>query len=214
MKKVPSVLSHSLVSGYNKNKYSEAEILEGINKNSDNMIRYIYKNFFPGIKFMVGSFHNLSLDAEDVFQEGLTRAVINVREQKFNGTSSFYTYLTSICRNVCLKEIQRSVNRNKLINSAVENEYSESYIEDLIDRITILKKNMDESCKKIIDLRFGLRNSENMNVEGASLQNMRFEEIAKQLNIEADNARQRFRRCFEKFKMVVFNDHLLKDLTN
>jgi RNA polymerase sigma factor (sigma-70 family) len=215
MKKVKPVLSHSLVSWYNKNKYSEAEILEGIINNNDIMIRYIYKNFFPGIKSMVGSFHNLSLDAEDVFQEGLTRAVINVREHKFNGTSSFYTYLTSICRNVCLKEIKKSAKRNEAGKSASDNDDSESYQDDLIDRITTLKKNMDENCKQIIDLRFGLRNSENLSIdEGTPLQNMRFEEIAKQLNIEADNARQRFRRCFEKFKMVIFNDHLLKELTN
>jgi len=96
MKKDAKRLSQSFVFGYNKIKFTEIEILEGITSNNDHMIRYIYKNFFPGIKSMVHSFHALFLDAEDVFQEGLTRAVINVREQKFNGTSSFYTYLTSI----------------------------------------------------------------------------------------------------------------------
>jgi len=208
-------LSHSLLSGYNKNKYTEAEILEGIINNNDNMIRYIYKKFFPGIRSMVGSFHNLSLDAEDVFQEGLTRAVINVRGQKFKRTSSFYTYLTSICRNVCLKEIQKSAKRNEAGKSASDNNGSESNQDDLIDRITTLKNNMDEACKQIIDLRFGLIKSENILIDtGNPLQNMRFEEIAKQLNIEADNARQRFKRCFEKFKMVIFKDHLWKELTN
>jgi len=214
MKKVTMGLSQSLVFGYNKKKYAEAEILEGIIKNNDSMIRYIYRNFFPGIKFMVGTFHNLSIDAEDVFQEGLTRAVINVREQKFKGTSSFYTYLTSICRNVCLKDIQRSVKRCEVGDNTIANDDSETFADELIDRMTAIKNSMDEACKQIIDLRFGLRKGKDILIDSTNpVENMKFEEIAKLLNIEPDNARQRFRRCFEKFKIVLFNDHVWKELT-
>ena len=207
-------MSQSLIFGYNNKKYDETEILVGIINNNDNMIRYIYRSFFPGIKSMVGSFHNLSLDAEDVFQEGLMRAVINVREKKFKGSSSFYTYLTSICRNVCLKELQRSVKRNEVSDNAVEKEDSETYNDELIDRMTTLKNSMDEACKQIIDLRFGLRKGKDILIDSTNpVENMKFEEIAKLLNVEPDNARQRFRRCFEKFKIVLFNDYVWKELT-
>lgn len=183
MKKITTDLSGSLVFGYNKEKYTEVEILNGILNNNDNMIRYIYRKYFPGIRSMVVAFHNVSIDAEDVFQEGLTRAVINVREHKFNGTSTFYTYLTSICRNVCLKEMQKSVKRSDFSNHIIENDNTESNNEDLIERINSLKNEMDKACKQIIDLRFGLQNSGGILIDKAGpVENMKFEEIAKQLN--------------------------------
>jgi len=215
LKKDVTGLSHSFVLRYNKIKYTETEILEGIATNNDNMIRYIYKNFFPGIKSMVHSFHTLFLDAEDVFQEGLTRAIINVRENRFKGTSSFYTYLTSICRNVCLKEIQKSVKTNDVSTSVIAMEDTETPDDELINRMTVLKDKMDEACKQIIDLRFGIQKDKILlPEEGVSLENTRFEEIARQLNIETDNARQRFKRCFEKLKTALSNDYLWRELAN
>ena len=215
MKRIPQRLSHSSLFGYNKEKYSEEDILSGIVNNNDNMIRYIYKSFFPGIKSMVGSFHNLSLDTEDIFQEGLTRAVINVRELKFHGKSTFYTYLTSICRNICLKELKRPVNLQEVDKGSEVINGSEEHVEDLIERMTEVKNKMDESCKQIIDLRFGLGKSSNQQFDSYQpVESVKFEDIAKQLQIETDNARQRFRRCFEKFKMVLFKDREWKGLTN
>ena len=214
MKKITPRLSQSFLLRYNKEKYNETEILNGILNNNDPMIRYIYRSYFPGIKSMVGSFHNLSLDAEDVFQEGLTRAVINVREKKFNGTSTFYTYLTSICRNVCLKELTRPINIHEIDNS-IETEGYETFSEDLISCMNAVKSKMDDACKQIIDLRFGLGKSGNQLFDTSQpVESVKFEEIAKQLNIEADNARQRFRRCLEKFKMVLSKDPEWRELTN
>lgn len=215
MKKDATGLSRSFVLGYNKEKYTEAEILQGIITNNDKMILYIYKNFFPGIKSMVYSFHSLYLDAEDIFQEGLIRAIINVRENRFKGTSSFYTYLTSICRNVCLKEIQKTVKTNDVSTSVIAMEDTETHDEELIYRMVMLKDKMDETCKQIIDLRFGLRRNETVLPEEAKpVENMKFEEIARQLNIETDNARQRFKRCFEKLKMALSKDLLWGELAN
>lgn len=208
-------MSHLSAFGYNRKKYNETEILDGINANNDDMIRYIYKNFFPGIKAMVHSFHTLFLDAEDVFQEGLTRAIINVRENRFKGTSSFYTYLTAICRNVCLKEIQKSGKINDGSKNDLAVNDTETPDDELINRMTILKDKMDEACKQIIDLRFGIQKDKILlPEEGAFLENTRFEEIARQLNIETDNARQRFKRCFEKLKIALSNDYLWRELAN
>jgi RNA polymerase sigma factor (sigma-70 family) len=215
MKNNVIAMSHSFVFKYNKNKYTETEIVDGILANDDMMIRYIYKNSFSGIKSMVNSFHTLYLDAEDVFQEGLTRAVINVRENKFSGKSSFNTYLSAICRNVCLKEIQKTGKITHGSKSVFAIEDIDELDNELINRLVLLKDKMDEACKQIIDLRFGLRNDKIfLTEESPSVENTKFEEIAKKLNIETDNARQRFKRCFEKLKLALSNDHLWKELAN
>ena len=45
---------------------------------------------------------------EDIYQDGFTIAVVNIRNGKFRGESSFSTYLNSICRNICLKKLKES----------------------------------------------------------------------------------------------------------
>ena len=65
---------------------------------------------------------------------------------------------------------------------------------------------MDESCRKIIDLRFGIdqQQEENRN------KYMKFDEIARILEIKVDNARQRFKRCLEKLRKEIKCDPILK----
>lgn len=63
---------------------------------------------------------------------------------------------------------------------------------------------MDEACKQLLDLWFSLRNGKDILIDSTNqVENMKLEEIAKLLNIETDNARQRFRRSLEKFNNVV-----------
>jgi RNA polymerase sigma factor (sigma-70 family) len=211
--KKPSPLSHLSNLGYNKKKYTESEILEGIKNNQDKMYSYIYKNYFSGIKAMVFGFRSPALDAEDIFQDGLVAASRNVMEGRFKGDSTFYTYLTSICRNVCYKQLERA---GKFRPANLKMEISEEPVtdcEDLIYRLTLLKDKMDEKCRQIIELRFGLKNGiTGMNNIANSGSNVRFEEIATVLKIEPDNARQRFKRCLEKLRETVFNDRVWNDL--
>ena len=163
-------------------------LIEGILKNDSRVIGRIYDLHFSKIKSMVNNFHNLGLDAEDVFQDGLTRAVINIRKGRFRGESSFSTYLYGICRNICLK----AYNKNKgtwttEIGQAIEELPDDNF--DMLQVINEEKNKLDEDCKRIIDMRFGLDDT---------VDSTRFEKIAVALNIKTDNARQRFGRCFAK----------------
>jgi RNA polymerase sigma factor (sigma-70 family) len=214
MKNIKSQLSHYSFFKYNREKYEEDEIISGILNNDDKMIRYIYKLYYPSIKIMVNSFRNLVLVAEDIFQEGLMRAVINVREQKFKGESSFKTYLSSICRNICLKELKIVTDLREIDHVGLASETTESDQDALINRMTFLKNNMDENCKQIIDLRFGLSSNQEDSglVTEPKVGNIKFEDIAKLLDVEVDNARQRFKRCLEKLKLVILKDHHWKEI--
>lgn len=207
------ILSHLSILKYNKQKYTESEILEGVKNNNNKMYRFIYKSYFPGIKLMVLGFHSLALDADDIFQDGLVAASRNVMEGRFKGDSMFYTYLTSICRNMCYKQLERAVKfRPANPNIEISEEPAVDF-EDLIYRLTGLKDKMDEKCRQIIELRFGLKSgiSERNNLADSG-SNLKFEEIAMMLNIEPDNARQRFKRCLEKLRETVLNDRVWNDL--
>ncbi|MEI6059997.1 MAG: sigma-70 family RNA polymerase sigma factor [Bacteroidota bacterium] len=193
--------------GYNKQKYTEAEILTGVVNNSDKMISYIYRSYFPGIKSMVYGFHSLVLDAEDIFQDGLIAAMRNVSENRFNGNSTFNTYLTSICRNICFKQMDLAKKMQAASSHKQDEIQTEINEEELIERLTLIKDKMDDKCKQIIDLRFGVANANPLlNALPNSESNVRFDEIALVLQIEPDNARQRFKRCLEKLRETVMND--------
>lgn len=178
-------------------------VIDGILNNDQKVIKLIYKQQFDKIRSMVKNFHHLKLDAEDVFQEGLTRAIINVRKGSFKGGSAFSTYLFSICQNICLKEYHK----NKKIQDIELKYLVEVPTEDNFDLLQIIltaKNSMDENCRKIIELRFGLNGKE---------ENTRFEKVAEVLGIKPNNARQRFGRCFAKFLELLQQNKEFKLLT-
>ncbi|NOX85149.1 MAG: sigma-70 family RNA polymerase sigma factor [Chlorobi bacterium] len=177
-----------------KRKNTDQDIIEGIMNNDSKTISLIYRNDFDRIKSMVKGFGNISLQPEDVFQEGLTRAIINVRNRIFKGDSSFSTYLYGICRNLCLKDYNRQRPFTGKEMKDIKEETGDDYFEEL-QMIIKVKDRLDEQCRKIIDLRFGLLPT----VENST----RFDAIARFLGINADNARQRFRRCFSRLKAMV-----------
>ena len=186
---------HSIKSDHDK-------VVEGILKNNPKTFKLIYSDHFGKISSMVNNFNYINLEAEDVFQEGLTRAVINIRKGVFKGDSLFSTYLYGICRNLCLKEY----NRSKLLTTNEIGDVKEEVEDDYFDSIQLmlkLKEKLDDNCKTIIDLRFGIGNA-----NGST----RFETIAAKLNISADNARQRFGRCFSKLKRLAAGNPMFNQL--
>ncbi len=183
---------------------NQINMIEGILNDDPKTIANIYKDNFGRIKSMVNNFHNINIDAEDVFQDGLTRAIINIRKGVFKGDSAFSTYLYSICRNICLKEYNKGkgVFKTTVIDTAQEIE------EDNFDSIQImlkLKNKLKPECKQIIDLRFGIGLSE------ANQAELRFDAIAKKMNILPDNARQKFKRCMSKLLDLVKQTSLMEN---
>lgn len=53
-------------------------------------------------------------DAEDVFQEGLRRMIVNIRSGLFEGRSSLKTYHYRICRNLWVSQLRRDNRRQEL----------------------------------------------------------------------------------------------------
>lgn len=208
MKNSSIPLSHSLSKKYNKADYSDEEIISGILGNENSIISHIYKKYFIKIKQMVFTFRHTALDPDDIFQEGLTRAVMNIRESRFRGESSFFTYLNSICRNICLKEMNKMKGRNEEIKETIQEENSVDY--ELLTCLLEVRKQLNEPCLEIIDLRFDLNEPDpDEPIKPSACKS--FEEIAELLGLTSVNARQRFKRCLDKLREYVLNDIELKE---
>jgi RNA polymerase sigma factor (sigma-70 family) len=172
----------------NKDWQNDDPVIRGILNNDNDIIRQIYQEQFDKIRNMVKNFRHINLDAGDVFQEGLTRAMLNIRGGRFKGDSNFSTYLYGICRNICLKEYHRNKDLPVTALDAPDFQDHSDHFE-LMQIILQQKNKLDEKCRRIIDLRFGL---------GGEETGHRFETIAEMLGIKPDNARQRYGRCFAR----------------
>lgn len=208
MGKISWKLSQTSASRYNTNEYTDKSILDGIIANSNATIRHIYKSNYPKIRRMVWSFQNTILQPEDIFQEGLTRAILNIRNGKFRGESSFSTYLNSICRNICLKEL----NKYQIDLSGLEIKNDEDFDNyELLGMLIGIMNRLEEKCRTIIDLRFNISVYNNKSNPEESLKNTPFEVIAEQLGLSPENARQRFKRCIDKLRTIVMESPEIKE---
>jgi len=193
--------------------FSEQEIIKGIIEDDDMVIRYLYKKYYTGIRRLVYSFRNLRLDPDDIFQDGLTRAVLNVKNGKFHGKSAFYTYLNSICHHICIQELKSDHGDYPVFDDVPDDDNIQETSQDAVFLLGKIKEKMDPACRQIIDTRFGIGLDHILDeVQLGHHQNLKFEEIGKILGIEPDNARQRFKRCMEKLREMLISNPAWNDL--
>ncbi len=142
--------------------YSDEAILEGLRLRSDYIINFIYKEFFPLIRFLVTENGGTGEDAEDIFQDGIIIIYnkINLDTNQFVLTSSFKTFMYSVCRNLWLQKL----NKRKAVYDRLSDveEYidlpkamlSEASIKEVeMHRlIQIHFLSMPEDCQKILRL--------------------------------------------------------------
>ncbi len=171
-------LSHFVFSRNKTSEIKDEDLVDGILNNSNKAIEQIYKRYYPKIKRMVWSFKNTILQPEDIFQEGLTRTILNIREGKFRGDSSLYTYLNSTCYNLCLKELSK--HRSAEITKDVELEEENDSFELYAPLLGILNQ-LDKQCHSIIDIRFNLSAQNNMDNPEEARKSIPFEAVAGQI---------------------------------
>jgi RNA polymerase sigma factor (sigma-70 family) len=87
--------------------YSDAALIRGIRQKNEACIRYLYREYFPAILFMVETNNGVYEDAEDVFQDGLVVLYRKVRKEKIRLSCSVKTYLYSVCKNIWLRRLER-----------------------------------------------------------------------------------------------------------
>jgi len=208
MGKIIDNLSRFITSGNNTSEYSNERIIEGIKNNSNETLEYIYKSYYSKIEKMVWAFRNTILMPEDIFQEGLIRAVVNIQNGKFRGESSFYTYLNGICHKVCLKELSKKRHSELNINIDLEQESGNF---ELFQALLAVMKRLDDKCKNIIELRFNLEDQADADNKQDLNKTVPFEEVAEKLNLTPDNTRQRFKRCLDKLREIVLGDSELNE---
>jgi len=198
-------LSHIFQKSNQIGELTEDMIIQGIIERTESIIGRVYQDNKSKIKNLIWSFKNLQLDVEDIYQDGFTIAIMNIRNGKFRGESSFSTYLNSICRNICLKKLK---DRPSVEFSEVHDKIEENDNHFLIQKLLEIRSQLDSKCKEIIDLRFTLAGKVN---EAEPNKCLSFDDIAEHLGITTENARQRFKRCLDGLRKIVMNSSEMKE---
>ena len=92
---------------YSMKEYSAIEVIRGIAKRKDSIIRYVYRSCYPDVRKLILTNGGNEHDAEDVFQEGLVKVYQKITEQGLELTCKFGTYLYSVCRFLWLGELEK-----------------------------------------------------------------------------------------------------------
>lgn len=100
-------------------KYSNKELIEGVRNKDNNVLKYIYKEYFDQIsQFLVKGGMLNKHDAEDIFQEGLLILWDNFQNSQDKMRYNFYTYFSGICRNLLMErlKLEYKVTKERLID--------------------------------------------------------------------------------------------------
>ena len=189
--------------------FTDEAIVEGIKARDNRIIRYVYKEYFPTIKFLITTNSGTDTDAEDVFQDAM---IIIYRKVVGDGlilTSSFKTFLYSICRNLWLQRLDKKAFSNEFLGVENLNNLQDTFQFDLAEtegekyklfQIHFLK--LSEDCQKILRL---------------FLDKTPLKEIADIMGFKSEKyAKTRKFMCKEKLKNKILNDPRCKNyiLTN
>jgi len=139
--------------------YNDDEIIKGILHKDDAVMEHLYLKYLPMVKFFVCSNSGNEDDANDVFQEAVIVLFRKISEGDLVLTSSFKTYLYSVCRNIWLKELVRRKGRSEDLmetNAEIVDSASVDVDEYLTtERAKLFQRhfiNLSQDCQKVLVL--------------------------------------------------------------
>jgi len=180
--------------------YSDEAIQEGLRLRSDYIINFIYKEFFPLIKFLVTQNGGSDEDAEDVFQDGIIIIYNKININQFVLTSSFKTYMYSVCRNLWLQKLNK---RRAIFDKLTDVEEYIDLPKTMLQDATVEETEMH----RIIQIHFLSLHEDCQKVLRLFIKNIPLREIAAIMGFKTENyAKTRKYLCKEELKKRIADD--------
>lgn len=185
--------------------FSDRAIVEGLKLNSDYIIKHVYQEFFPTIRYLIKKNTGNDEDAEDIFQESLIVVLKNVEKEDFYLSCSFLTYLYSISRNLWMQKLKlkkKSATSFDLIEEFfnIPETSTPETVEAEQMKYRIYREHfnaMEKDCQRILLL---------------SLQKFSSKDIAETMGYGSENyAKTKKYNCKERLKKSILNDPRMVD---
>ncbi len=186
--------------------YSDQDYLEGLKERREEIITAIYHNHIDLIKRLVKQNSGSEEDAEDIFQDTMIILYEKLYDDELILTSSFKTFLYSICRNLWLQRLSKRPGFTVNISD----------VEDYIILSDDIKYDIQDTseARKIVYLRhFGKLSADCQRILKYFANGKSIREIAQLMHYKSDDyAKSRKYQCKEKLKKRIKNDPQYKIL--
>ena len=166
-------------------------------------LQTIYKDFLPRIESIIKGMGGSKDDAWEIFQESLIVIMTKASKPNFVLTSSFYTFLVSICKFKWYNESKKKYKKELTLEGQETLKTDEDLLEDInqVERYRLFKSKMNElkpSCRKILELFFNQHS---------------LKEITVLLTLASENAaKQKKHQCQKKLIQAIKSDAHFKEL--
>jgi len=180
--------------------YSDEAILEGLRLRSDYIVNFTYKEFFPLIKFLVIDNGGSGEDAEDIFQDGIIILYSKISLNQLTLTSSFKTYMYSVCRNLWLQKLNK---RKAIFDKLTDVEEFIDLPKDFLQEVS----NEQIEMHRIIQIHFLSLPEDCQKVLKLFIKNIPLREIAGIMGFKTENyAKTRKYLCKQDLKKRIADD--------
>ena len=138
--------------------YTIEELLDGIKNKNNTILKLVYKEYFPLIRSFILQNSGSEDDAKDIFQEAIIAIYKKSSDYDFEITSSFKTFLYSICRQLWLKQLRnRKIHLNNIVEITERIEFDNEVDESLDDSLEkrLFRKHfnaLNKECQKLLSL--------------------------------------------------------------
>jgi len=186
--------------------YTVEAILEGLRNSDSNVLEYVYKKYFPIVRFFVIKNSGTDEDAKDVFQEAIILIYKRLKDESLDLTCAFKTYLYSVCRLLWLRQLEKRRVRNEVVSD-------DQVFIDLDEDIE--GQAAEQEQFRIYQKHFKLLHKDCQEILRMFLKKVPLKEIAQKMNIKSDKyLKKRKYDCKEALIKRIQNDPDYKRLRN
>lgn len=171
-------------------RYSTRDILNGIRKRENEVLNFVYNEYFYLIKNYVIVNGGKDTDAGDIFQEAIVIIFKNLKNREFEISCSFGAYMLGLCKIIWKRRRLEYISREEPVmeefecTPANEDKLLDDYRQNLRNRLFQRHyRNLESHCKKVLRMFY---------------KNNSFEEIALEMGYKnAEVAKRRKYLCLK-----------------
>ncbi|MFA6125880.1 MAG: sigma-70 family RNA polymerase sigma factor [Bacteroidales bacterium] len=186
--------------------YTVEAILEGLKTSDSIVLEYVYKKYFPIVRFFVIKNSGTDEDAKDVFQEAIILIYRRLKDESLDLTCAFKTYLYSVCRILWLRQLEKKKVRNEVVTDNQVFVHLDEDIEGLA---------AEQEQYRIYQKHFQLLHKDCQEILQLFLKKVPLKEIAQMMGIRSDKyLKKRKYDCKEALIKRIQNDPEYKRVRN
>jgi RNA polymerase sigma factor (sigma-70 family) len=146
-------------------KYSDISIIEGVRRQDDKILNWLYDNYLQSVKSHVLQNNGSSEDVSDVFQESIIVLYKQISEDNLNLTTDLKGYFFGIARNVWSAQLRKNQKTTELEIDIPYEEDLEGSNDPVLERVVSRAFQKLKPDQKLVLSLF----SEDVSYEGSSV---------------------------------------------